>query len=307
MSRNPNTWRSNGKLLLTGEYLVMEGALSLALPINKGQSLTVTQTVNKLLRWKANKPEGLWFTTEFSLPSLEVIVTDNIDLASSLAKILLAVRRLSPDFLQDNFGLDIVTNLDFNPDYGFGTSSTLISNIANWADVDPYKLLDLTFGGSGYDIACARSSEPILFQRLTHDIYVSDAKFDPDFKENLYFVYLGKKQSSSESISNFRKNCKYSSQDIDSISEITKEIILSNNLNEFEALLMEHELIMSYILNQTTVKSLYFSDFPGAIKSLGAWGGDFVLITNPEPDSDFRKTMKDKGFGTVFRFDELVL
>jgi len=285
----------------------MEGALSLALPINKGQSLTVNQTDNKLLRWKANKPGGLWFRVEFSLPSLELIVTDNIDLASNLAKILLVVRRLSPDFLQDNFGLDIVTHLDFNPDFGFGTSSTLISNIANWADVDPYKLLDLTFGGSGYDIACARSSESILFHRFGDEIKVRDAKFEPDFKDNLYFVYLGKKQNSAESISNFRKNCKFSSLEIDSISNITKEIIVANDLTTFEELLMEHESIISGILKLPTVKSLYFPDYPGAVKSLGAWGGDFVLITNTESDSDFRKTMKGKGFVPVFSYDELIL
>jgi len=35
------TYRSNGKLLLTGEYVVLDGALSLALPTTLGQRLTV--------------------------------------------------------------------------------------------------------------------------------------------------------------------------------------------------------------------------------------------------------------------------
>ena len=36
-----NTYRANGKLLLTGEYLVLKGALALALPTKLGQTMTV--------------------------------------------------------------------------------------------------------------------------------------------------------------------------------------------------------------------------------------------------------------------------
>ncbi len=35
------TFRSNGKLLLTAEYLVLDGARAIALPTKLGQSLTV--------------------------------------------------------------------------------------------------------------------------------------------------------------------------------------------------------------------------------------------------------------------------
>ena len=42
------------------------------------------------------------------------------------------------------------------------TSSTLIANLAKWSNVDPYILLSETFGGSGYDIACA-SAKKALF------------------------------------------------------------------------------------------------------------------------------------------------
>ena len=34
-------FKSNGKFLLTGEYLVLKGATALALPLKKGQSLDV--------------------------------------------------------------------------------------------------------------------------------------------------------------------------------------------------------------------------------------------------------------------------
>ena len=35
---------------------------------------------------------------------------------------------------------------------------------------------------------------------------------------------------------------------------------------------------MSELLDTKTIKELLFPDFSGTIKSLGAWGGDFVLV-----------------------------
>ena len=42
------TYYSNGKLLLTGEYVVLDGAEALAVPTRFGQNLTVKQ-VKKLI------------------------------------------------------------------------------------------------------------------------------------------------------------------------------------------------------------------------------------------------------------------
>ena len=48
--------KSNGKFLLTGEYLVLKGATSLALPLKFGQSMEV-ETLDKnenLIHWDAS-------------------------------------------------------------------------------------------------------------------------------------------------------------------------------------------------------------------------------------------------------------
>lgn len=307
MNSLDNIWKSNGKLLLTGEYLVMEGALALAMPLNLGQSLSVIPNSDKVIHWQANKHDGHWFFADLDLISFKIINTDSIDLATRLSEILLATRKLSQEFLTSGTGYNVLTYLDFDPDFGFGTSSTLIANIASWAKVDAYKLLELTFGGSGYDIACASSSNPIVFQRIGDSINVADVSFDPVFKENLYFVYLGKKQNSADSISEFKKHSNFTSVDIDAISAITKELLITSELTEFEALLAEHESIMKSILNIPTVKSLYFKDYPGVVKSLGAWGGDFVMITSHYTESDLRSLLRIKGFETVFSYVSLVL
>ncbi len=285
----------------------MEGALSLALPLKKGQSLSIVENNSKLLYWQANKPGGSWFTAEYELPSLKIVATDNESLANKLKEILIVAKAMSGIFLSDSIGYNVTTNLYFNPDFGFGTSSTLISNIAMWANINPYLLLQNTFGGSGYDIACARSSNPILYQIMNEEISIRDVYFNPPFKDNLYFVYLGKKQSSSKEIAAFKKHGKFTSSDIESISDITKELILTKDFVEFERLLIEHEKIMTRVLKLPTIKSLYFSDHSGAVKSLGAWGGDFVLVTNHETEDYFRNYILSKGFDTVFLYDDLVL
>ncbi len=307
MSILNNIWKSNGKLLLTGEYLVMEGAMALALPINKSQTLSIKFNNCNLIRWQAIKPDGIWFLAEFLLPTLDIKLSTNSELAKRLKSILISTRDLSKSFLMDKVGYNVETELDFNPEFGFGTSSTLISNIANWANVDPYLLLKNTFGGSGYDIACARSNNPILFHRFNDTISVSDVEFNPKFKDKLYFVYLGSKQSSSNEISNFKENCKFSSLDIDSISAITNEIYKTGELAEFEDLIAEHESIMSKILKLKTAKELHFPDFKGGVKSLGAWGGDFVLISSNRSENDVILYLKSMGYNTVYPFSSLVL
>ena len=59
-------------------------------------------------------------------------------------------------------GTRVETQLEFPREWGLGSSSTLISNLGLWAETDPYDLLSATLGGSGYDIAAARSESPFL-------------------------------------------------------------------------------------------------------------------------------------------------
>ena len=83
------------------------------------------------------------------------------------------------------------THLDFDPNWGLGSSSTLISLLAQWANVNPYELLKMTMGGSGYDIACATASQPIIYRLENGSPIVEKADFKPAFADKLYFVYQG--------------------------------------------------------------------------------------------------------------------
>ncbi len=214
---------------------------------------------------------------------------------------------LSDAFLKNVQGVEVITELDFNPEFGFGSSSTLIYCLAKWAGIDPYQLQQQSFGGSGFDIACADAKGPITFQRFGEKVEIENVDISTAITDHLYFVYLGKKQQTSGSIQKFRENAAYTSSDIQTISTITDEIIKTDSLDEFEMLLVEHEKLMSGILKTPSIKSSFFSNYDGCVKSLGAWGGDFVLVSSRLPEMQFAERMRSIGFPITFSYTTIVL
>ena len=113
---------------------------------------------------------------------------------------------LNPKFLSNTQqSLSVTTNLEFPEDWGLGTSSTLIYNIAKWANVDPFVLNKVSFNGSGYDIACANATLPIYYQLSDNKPIVKAAPFNPPFAKNIYFVYLRFKKDTRQGITH-KKN-----------------------------------------------------------------------------------------------------
>src|SRR5690606_25028302 len=146
----------------------------------------------------------------------------------------------------------------------------LINNIAQWAQINPYELLKRTFSGSGYDIACASHNTPILYQLENEKPVVETVTLQPNFIQNLFFVYLNKKQNSRTAIANYKSKILHISETVQQINQITRDILQAKTLTDFCHLLDKHETIMSAVLEMPTAKQLFFSDFEGSIKSLGA-------------------------------------
>jgi mevalonate kinase len=304
------TWHSNGKLLLTGEFLVLEGAKALAVPINKGQDLLIQQkptTDFPVLEWRAYEKDSPWFQATFHLPELVIIKTSDKKLAIDLQRLLAELQKMSSLFLDGSRSIQAESNLEFDREFGFGSSSTLVSNLAHWANIDPFLLQRTVLGGSGYDIACARSNKPLLYQLVNNEPVIQEINLSFPFQKQLYFVYLGKKQRTSKSIEVFRQKAHYSENEISEISEISENLHGLQKMDEFEYLLDTHEKIMATVLGIKPVKQRFFNDHKGIVKSLGAWGGDFVLITRHIPEEDFKNYLKQKGFNTIYSWDELVL
>jgi len=300
------SYYSNGKLLLTGEYLVLDGALSLALPTQYGQHLHVEEIeLSKIVWVSLDAYQNIWFETEFEIDNNKISKNDNDEISNRLFEILQATQQLNPELLNTTKGFKITTLLEFPKNWGLGTSSTLINNIAHWAQVDAYKLLELTFGGSGYDIACAKHDVAITYQLALNNNkrIINQVIFNPVFKEHLYFVYLNRKQDSRKGIAQYKKNTSNLNEAIFKVNQITQSIIACDVLDDFNILIEKHEQIISKIINQKPIKEELFNDFNGRIKSLGAWGGDFVLATSKRNPSNY---FKSKGFETILCFDDMV-
>jgi mevalonate kinase len=297
---------SHGKLLLTGEYLVLDGAKALAVPTNKGQYLTVKPNTTGKLSWKSyDDQNNVWYDDEFTLGNLKNTNTTNM-ISKTLSDILLVAQQLNPKFLKESKGLSVTTKLTFSREFGLGSSSTMIANIAKWAKVDPYQLLWQSFKGSGYDLACATSNSALMYQLENSLAKEATVSFMPPFKNHLYFVYLNKKQNSKEGIAHYRALPSLKKDvAINRVNVITETLLTCKALSEFNSLLDEHERLLSEVLQLPTVKSQLFADYKGMVKSLGAWGGDFVLVTvNDTADLNY---FIDKGYETIFSFDEMLL
>ena len=293
---------SNGKFLITGEYLILDGAKSLAVPTKFGQELSIDYNDSKYIEWESLDKNGkVWFKCKIQKSNLNLEATTSETISNKLLKILKNIRKEKPEFLR-NQGYNITNSLTFDKNWGLGTSSTLINNLSKLAEIDPYKLNKKIFKSSGYDIACASSKSHILYQLINGNHKIKNVKFNPPFKQNLYFIYLDKKQNSLDEINMYKKINKPKGV-ITEINEITLKILNCKNFDEFNLLISNHEKIISSIISKKTIKDK-FRDFNGELKSLGAWGGDFILASTK--DNAF-KYFNSRGLKTIFKFDEIVL
>ncbi|MFV0248828.1 MAG: GYDIA family GHMP kinase [Tenacibaculum sp.] len=304
---------SNGKLLLTGEYLVLDGAASLAVPVKFGQNLTVQAIEKPLLIWESfTNNNTCWFKTCFNLPDLKLSYPANLPssakstrhTANTLQKILLKAQALNANFLNTKHGFAVKTYLNFPQNWGLGSSSTLINNIALWAKVNPYALLWGAFTGSAYDIACAKHNTAIIYKLNNKKPCVKELNYQPLFANQLYFIHLNKKQNSRKGIAKYNKYRHKAQGIIPKINMLSQQFLKADSIKTLNSVIAEHEQVISSIIEQKTIKSILFSDYFGQIKSLGAWGGDFILATGNEDTTAY---FKSKGFLTVLPFKQIIL
>lgn len=298
------TFYSNGKLFITGEYVVLDGAKAFALPTKFGQDLVVWDGDGKMIRWKSFDADGsVWFESEIAFVEIIGKQTGDDPIKNTLVEILHAAYLMRPNWVSAD-GYTVTTHLTFPRIWGLGTSSTLVNNVAQWLSIDAYQLLWNSFGGSGYDIACAQHNQPVVFTAINKHPKVTLVDFKPPFADQLYFVYLNQKQSSKTAIAAYKSKKGNIQATVDAIDTITDQILKTQDSEMFADLLQQHENILSPILEIPTAKQHLFADFDGTVKSLGAWGGDFVLVVSQsDPSSYFRS----KGYETIIRYPDMIL
>lgn len=299
------TFYGHGKLLISAEYGVLDGALALALPTRKGQELTVTTRKGSGITWSSLDWQGnCWYSGEFDKVKDHVTSYKNDPLSQRLLQLLNLATGLNPRFLEQELHYEITTKLEFPENWGLGSSSTLVYNISQWSGTNPYTLLENSFGGSGYDIAAAGSVSPILY-RLTDDGPRSQGvALDWPFKDSLFFVHLNRKKNSREAIANYRRQQPLTQDFIEPLSQLTRQMVSCNKLSIMEELIIAHEQLVAGVLQEKPVKARLFGNYPNAIKSLGGWGGDFVMVVGSPED---QKYFVEKGYRTVIPFDDMVI
>jgi mevalonate kinase len=306
---------AHGKLLLTGEYLVMDGAKALAMPTILGQSLSVKYKQTFMaprLKWSSfDFKSKIWLNVEFELWNFDIVTGDEGKESKTLQQILRNARSLNPHFLREQKKDVLVeTRLEFPIQWGLGSSSSLLYNIAQWAYTSPFELAKGVFDGSGYDLACAQSVTPIMYY-IDKDEAPSWklVNFRPVFSEKLFFVYHGHKKKSQEEVFRYRKlsdqsHSKFKSS-VNRISKLSSKILKTKCFNEFCALIAEHEEITSHVIELPRIKDS-FARFEGELKSLGAWGGDFFLAASDKGEQYVKSFFESHGVSTVIRYNDLI-
>lgn len=299
--------RANGKLLLTGEYLVLLGAKAIALPLRFGQELTILPGDNQHILWDSEDINGCWFSTSFNVHG-EPIDGSSREASRFVSTILRETELLSSGFLTRLVGQRVIVTADFDLRWGLGSSSSLISLVAQLAGVDPFLLHRRVSDGSGYDVIAAQQSHPFLFQLVDGIPEYSPVALPSFFSKHLFFAYLGKKQETATNVSLFLSSSAAAEPIlVNTVSDISLQIPRVSSIGELCQLMAQHEEVISKILGIDSIKKASFPDFKGCIKSLGAWGGDFALFCSEEPESYIHAYIEGKGLSPLFRFDEIVL
>jgi len=303
-------FRANGKLLLSGEYFVLDGALSLGLPTRLGQRMTVEEHLSdkKNIHWQSfDKDNNCWFEVTYKILDLTIISTTDDEAAILLQKMLSFITSQNAQLLETGNTFYIKTYLEFPKNWGLGSSSTLVVLLSKWANVNPFELLFNSMKGSGYDIACGMATGAVTYQIKNLIPTTKSIDFSPSFQSNIYFIHLNQKQNSREGIARFREKTKLGITPLSKITALTQQFINAKTLEKFNKLIKEHERIVAETIELPRAKELYFQDYSfGEIKSLGAWGGDFIMVTSSENQDKTIQYFKNKGFNTILTWEEMI-
>lgn len=267
------TYRVPGKLLLSGEYVVLRGVTALAVPTRAGQELRLSPAPSGqacFLHWVAYDQAGeSWLDIQFG-PRLEVKKASDIQVAKQL-QILLRFAARYGTFPQEPFRAQ--THLGFDRSWGLGSSSTLVALIARFTHCDAMALHRHAYPGSGYDVATAMEA-----QALKYKLKKGQPQWrpfpPPAVWHDTFLVYRGRKQDSQAEVARF-EDTHVPTSILERLNEISLGLTGQMKITQLAAVLQEHETLLSQLLKRKPVQADY-PNCPAQLKSLGAWGGDFM-------------------------------
>ncbi len=298
---------THGKLLISAEYMVLYGSNCLALPLKLGQSLQLRRSVHyRVLSWNALYLDQSWFTAKLDPANLKILETNDPVKAEWLRNLIMACIELMPSFQEDLFKWDVETRLEFSPLWGLGSSSSVIALVAEWAEVNPLDLHFMVSEGSGYDVACAIAEGPISYRIRDNSWHYRHVPFHPPFSNQIYFAWLGIKQPTNEHLKRIAGSLQPDFKSIHRFSCLTEAMMEARDLVTFQNLMDEHETALSGLLGIDRISDSRFPGLPGSVKSLGAWGGDFVMIASQAKEKELFTYLNEMDIRVIYRYSDIV-
>ncbi|HMY84500.1 MAG: hypothetical protein KDC31_11690 [Saprospiraceae bacterium] len=292
-------YNARGKLMITGEYLALKGARCLAWPTHALHHLEVHTLAGQpgTLIWNASDKDGKpWFDALFSTSErVETISSSDFSAADYLGRMLNAAIALKGKNILEHASFHVETKIEWPMEWGMGSSSSLLVNIASWFGVNPFTLQQKTIGGSGYDIACGLSDEVIVFQNAGK--LLANKVHRPEILvQYAGFAYLGKKADTASAITDFSSRTEGMdlTAKIHLIDRLTYHILDAKTVHHAIKAIEIHEEVIGSLLDVEPIKLRLYKDFDGAVKSLGAWGGDFIMFVGSKPLEEFRVSTEEK-------------
>lgn len=295
---------SSGKLILMGEYAVLHGIDALCIPLKAGQEMLVQDSPDNHIHWSWKYKDR--YLADFVLhnQTLEVLACKHGD-PSWVIRLINLVRETSAVFLTDK-GRKIAFNNFFPPEWGLGSSSATISSLCRYAGVDAFAVNERLTGGSGADIAAATATEWFIYRKSNPTPAAWPLPFSYSLADNTWFIYSGNKQATAAHLAEVRSaENTFNMSLLPHVNWLVYKFATASALPEISKIIQDHESLIGQLIGKSPV-GLDFPDFPGKIKSLGAWGGDFLMAVSQQDDDFVRDYFTGRGYKDVFSWEDFI-
>jgi hypothetical protein len=173
------------------------------------------------------------------------------------------------------------------------------------AGVNPYIVNKELTGGSGADIACTIAQDWFLYRNILPRPGIWELPVDYLFPDHTYFIYSGKKQATRDHLEKVGQNQPRHYVSWMEANKYVYRFVACNTLPEMMKIIHDHELLIQDAIGMTAIGT-QFPDFPGKVKSLGAWGGDFFMAITQQSKDFVKDYFSRKGYQQIYPWDQFI-
>jgi hypothetical protein len=255
--------------------------------------------------WESIYDDETLFTAVFSNGPIDILESTDGEEALFVRNVIrTAMDHLASLTSLPGYAIQSVYNYPARMDPG--SRPALIASVAEWFNINPFRLNRVVMQDAGYGIAGARSSRPILYQMVDARPEYEQITLASSCTENIYFVYAGDREDLS-AIREKIEQARNLSQIIPKIREINKHIVQSDSLEEFEQAMVGYEQLLSGVLEEKTFQQRLFGDFPGVIKPMVSNNSIFLLVTWQGTREELTKYFAGHHLSTLFHWNDLIV